>query len=635
MRHFSLRASVLTRSVPFASSALVLSVATLATLATGCKPRHFNASVRSNGGTGARPRLVVLIIVDQMRPDYVDRFRQAFKAQTGGEDGFLAFRDQGVWFNNARTAAAPTVTAAGHASICTGASPSVHGIVSNGWYDTFSGTKMVVESTKDETASTIGSVVDARTDALSLTPEVSSSAHRLMAPSISDELYAHSSKASKTVSLSLKDRGALFCGGKTPKGAYWHDAKTGAFVTSSATGATALPEWLVAFNNANIPKLKVAWTPAIPLATDNTKPDVEKYRGFLVNQSDKLAFAPIVTGTRDVPLARDMGEGFPYVPANDVPNSRYKTPMVRWQLTPHASDLLADLAIEAVEEEKLGNSQGVTDFLTVSFSSPDLVGHHFGSDSLELFDSYLRLNLTLAKLRAALREKRGDDVLWILTSDHGAQRSVESRMAANKGNPSSQGSEPLVPERFPDRIMASKISAHIEKKYGVKDSIAAYYIDMMWVNEESLAKSKVTKEQVVKEAYAFLSQQSGVKMVLSQSDLVKSDPQAEGDLSLNPAAYYRKGFYAGRTGDLVVVLKPGWTGDNHLAGNHGTVYEEDARIPMAYLGRGIKGPSAENVDVRANDIGPTMLCLLGFSKGAKMNGTDRSSEVTGRPSSCQ
>jgi hypothetical protein len=534
-----------------------------------------------------------------MRPDYIERFRKAFEKNTGQGKGFLAFKDAGVWFGNARTSGAPTVTAAGHASICTGADASRHGIVANSFWLPQGNTGRLVESASDESAKVVrtSALLDASGyDAKAKTSEESSSPHRLRIPSFAEVLRERTSGASRSLSVSVKDRGSVFCGGKGALGAYWLDDKTASLVTSTFF-TQKLPAWVDAFNLKNRPNLAEPWQP-----TFRTK---EEARGLIADELSRKGL-----DVRSA-LSTYLGNGFPYTlkaPGDDDTLGRK-----RFAFTPAASNLIASFALEALEAENLGKraASGAPDFLSISFSSPDYVGHQFGTDSFELFDTYVKLNETVERLRQGVENSLGaENVLWVLTADHGAQRMPEVARLAGK-----------VTGRIDAKAFLNILRVGTNESFGTPDLIDAFSTDQVYLNEGILAQKRLDKAKVVARVREILEDQPGVHSTYSREDIANA-PDRDGNLENSPASFYKRGFDPDRSGDVFIVVKDGWLGDATLAGNHGTVYEDDARIPFVLMGAGLSAKKV-TTDVRANDIAPTVLGLLGHSPGEGMNGLDR------------
>lgn len=335
-----------------------------------------------------KPKLVLMIVVDQFRADYLWRFREQYNG------GFERMMRQGAMFVNAHYEHFPTVTAIGHSTILSGATPSVSGIVGNEWHDRATG-------------KSITSVVDSSLKLLGA-PGTASSPHRLLVSTLGDEMKSNGRGTPKSIGISIKDRSAILPVGRTADGAFWFDNKTGHFV-SSTWYFPELPKWVAAFNDSRTANqwLNKSW---VSIEDSKAKPFEEM-------------------GTE--------------------PAEKYYAKMQR---TPYGNDLLEAFAEKAVEGEKLGQ-RGDTDLLSISFSSNDYVGHDFGPDDPRVRDIAIRTDRTLAKLFAFLDKKIGmANVLVAFTADHGVSPSAESQKARRM--PGGRLSEPQMVEMVEKALAA-------------------------------------------------------------------------------------------------------------------------------------------------------------------------------------
>jgi len=302
-----------------------------------------------------RPKLVLLIAVDQLRYDYLTRFRDEYK---GGFDKLLR---SGANYVNAHLEHYPTVTAVGHSTMMSGATPNISGIIGNDWYDRATG-------------KTVTSVSDDATRLLGAGDAKGSSPRRLLVSTIGDEMKRARRDAPKVIGISMKDRSAILPSGHMADAAYWFDNKTGTFV-SSTYYFPALPDWVQAFNQSR---------------------SVDKYAGV-----DWTFDKSSSTGTLKMPAT----------PGADLGAAVYKSPF--------GNEILLQFIEEAIRREKIGQ-RAATDLLTVSFSSNDAVGHEWGPDSPQVHDTSIRTDALLAKFFASLDRSIGmQNVLVILTADHG------------------------------------------------------------------------------------------------------------------------------------------------------------------------------------------------------------------------
>ena len=325
-----------------------------------------------------RPKLVVGIVVDQMKMDYLYRFSDDFS-----ENGFKRLMTNGFTFQNMQYNYMPTYTAPGHATIYSGATPSLHGIIGNSWFNRSIGKTMYC--TDDSSYKTLG---DGTPEEGMMSPK------NLQTTTITDELRLATNFKGKVIGISLKDRGAILPAGHFANWAFWY-SKTGAFISSTFYGQE-LPIWVNQFNQEKhyLPYLSNDWNLLKPIATYNESlPDENPYEGKLFNVATPV---------------------FPY----HLKELYDKNDAGIIRSTPFGNDLLAEFAMKAIEKEQLGKDE-ITDFLSISFSSTDYVGHTMGSRSMEIQDTYLRLDETIAKLLDYLDKAVGkDNYLLFLTADH-------------------------------------------------------------------------------------------------------------------------------------------------------------------------------------------------------------------------
>jgi len=569
----------------------VLASAPAATPASAASPK--SPSKKTPQKKEKRPRLVLLITIDQMRADTLERYTPALKKTSGGKsEGLLSLKENGTLFTLGYTAGTPTVTAAGHASLCTGANPAKHGVVGNEVFD--SKTQRGVHSTADDTVSdllTPGLLPD---DPLSRVKESSSSARRLKTPTLADALFEWSGGASKTVAISLKDRGSVYCGGKNAAGVYWYDYKSGSMMSSTAF-TSALPQWVNTFNAQRRTQFQTSWEPLLP--TDQMKellPSDEKRKAFAVRSA----------------LSQWFGQGFPYAFKNE--DGKTLVARQRFQYTPAASNGLVDFALEAVGQERLGcasrkantpcQSPEFPDLLTISFSTPDLVGHAFGPESPELMDIYLNLNRSVERLKNKLHKRLGEqNILFVYSSDHGVQpmpEVIQSRGAVA------------------GRMVSKDIKASLEKvladKWGEGPWIADLVTGEIHFSKETFVKNKKSSAEALALLKDTLKSFKGVRGLLTREDIMQAT-SAE-------IEHYKRGHDPERSGEAVILLEKGWLLDSRNAASHATAFDDDTRIPIVFSGWNVR-PGFEIKDTaRADDVAPTILELVGAKVTTQMTG---------------
>lgn len=507
------------------------------------------------------PKLVVGIVVDQMRQEYLYRFESKL-----GNDGFKRLINEGFWLKNAHYNYVPTETGPGHASIYTGTTPAVHGIVANEWYDR--SMKREVNCVGDDRQKTLGSSSKAG----------EASPWRNLATTMTDELKLATQRRAKVVGISLKDRGAILPAGHMPDGAYWFDALTGNFITSTYYKA-ALPLWVDQFNKRKLADqyLNLEWNTVLPL---------NQYRE---------------SGIDDSPYeGRFKGKERATFPYNLKEIRKNYKDFDVVGLTPFGNDLVAEMAKAAIEGEELGRDN-ITDFLAISFSSPDRIGHSTGPNAVEIEDTYIRLDKTLADLLATLDAKVGKgNYVVFLTADHGVaevpQAMKDWNIPAGYFRPpyvESQLNEFLQPY-FPGKKVLERLST--EQVYFSSDLFNADA-------KSSGVDALIATELVTK----FLLNTEGIAQVFSQATLRLADFN-EGGIKGKVV----RGYHPKRGGDLAFVLEPGWLAWATPTGStHGSAYTYDTHVPVIFYGWGIKQGSSVELHT-ITDIAPTLSVLLGI-----------------------
>ena len=507
-----------------------------------------------------RPKLVVGIVVDQMKMDYLYRFSSDFT-----NDGFKRLMNNGYVFHNMNYNYMPTFTAPGHASIYSGTTPSIHGIVGNEWYSRKQGKE--VYCTDDASVKTIGNGTKA---------EGEMSPKKLLTTTITDELRLATNFNGKVIGMSLKDRGAILPAGHFANWAFWY-SKTGAFVSSTFYGEK-LPDWVTQFNDE---KLFMTY---INKGWDLLKP-IETYNESL---ADENPYEGKLNGANPV---------FPY----NLKEMLEKKNAEILRATPFGNDLLAEFAKKAIENEELGKD-AFTDFLAVSFSSTDYVGHNLGPRSIEVQDVYLRLDLTIADFLNYLDKTVGKgNYLVFLTADHaGAENPLY--LKDKKYN---------VDNVFPKDILKGL------KKFSVdafgEDLVVNCSNFNLFFNKE-IIKTKGLELPKVKQAFKeYLMTQEQVKRAYTEEEILASNGT---DFYLDCIA---KGYDATEDGDMVILNKPGYI-DHFIATgtDHGTPYSYDTHVPLIFYGWNI--PKGETHDHKViTQIAPTLAQKI---KVAFPNGTE-------------
>lgn len=499
------------------------------------------------------PKLVVGMVVDQMRWDQLYRFEKHF-----GEGGFNRLLKEGYNFNNVMINYIPTVTALGHTSVYTGSVPSIHGIAGNDWTDRRTGQN--VYCTTDASVKGVGS---------SSEKIGAHSPHNLWSTTITDQLRMASNFRSKVVGVSLKDRAAILPAGHNPTAAFWFDEGTGHFVTSSYY-MNELPEWVRKFNSKDIGSQLVrnGW---------NTLKDIREYKE---STEDNMPWENII-GSAKEPV-------FPY--SNLAKDYNEKKGVIR--STPFGNTLTLRMAEASLEGYQLGRGEE-TDFLVVNIASTDYVGHTFGPNSIEVQDTYMRLDKDLEIFLNALDQKVGKgNYLFFLTSDHGAAHSV-AYMKQNK-----------MSSDFFDKDLLSGLEKELETLLGQKDLI--YTIDnyQVYFNESSIMKNGLSLEQVSKATTDYLNRDPRVLYAVDLSKVGSAPiPEPIKSRIIN-------GYNWQRSGHIQIISHDAMLPSYSLKGTTHSVWNSyDAHIPLIFMGKGIsQGQSSKPYYM--TDIAPTLAQLL-------------------------
>ncbi len=499
-----------------------------------------------------RPKLVVGLVVDQMRWDYLYRYYDRY--QTGG---FKRLLNEGFSCENTQIDYVPTVTAIGHSTIYTGSVPAIHGIAGNDFIIQKTGKSMYC--TEDETVQTVGSTSKAG----------QMSPRNLLTTTITDELKLATNFRSKVIGIALKDRGAILPAGHTANAAYWYDDLTGGWISSSYY-MPDLPAWVKQLNNQKQADsyLNKGWDSLFPLNTYvQSTADNSPYEGKFPGAS-----------TPTFPIKLNGGT---------TPN------YALLRTTPYGNTLTLDMAKAAIENEQLGKSTA-TDFLAVSLSSTDYIGHQFATNAVEMEDTYLRLDQDFAKFFAYLDKNVGKGNYTVfLTADHGAAH-----------NPSFLLDQKIPAGYWPSSQITKELNNFLEAKYQNKNLVLSLLNYQVNLNNTLIADAKLNEQAIISDCIAFLSSQTGVANVVDQRNVqVSTLPE-----TLRPKI--QNGYNHDRSGIIQILLQPGWySGYGTTGTTHGTWNPYDAHIPLVFMGWGIK-QGHTNETTNMTDISATLAALL-------------------------
>jgi predicted AlkP superfamily pyrophosphatase or phosphodiesterase len=524
-------------------------------------PKNCHAQTRPTKA----PRLAVGIVVDQMRYDFLLKYYEKY-----GSGGFKRLLEGGFNCENTHYNYAPTVTGPGHASIFAGTTPAVHGIVGNEWFSRATGKMIYCASDADATN------VGGSTDAGKMSPR------RLRSANISDELRLFSNKKSKVVGIALKDRGSILPAGHCPNAAYWFDAKTASWMTSNWY-MNELPSWVVDFNKLDLPSKYVAggWSP-LPetLLPGRSIADDNNYEILM------------------------KGEKSPVFPHNLAEIAVKEGTGRTLMNSPFGNNLTEEFAKTAILNEKLGADE-FPDLLALSFSCTDIIGHGFGPTSLEIEDTYLRLDRTLADFFTFLDEKvgKGEWVIF-LSADHGAAYNsnfLKDNKITTAGffGASRAPADSLAKSLF----LLDTLNDHLFKIFGKKKLIAGESNSNIYFNKAKIAADSLDFGQVEQVSIDFLEKLGSVLHVLTAKQL------KENEYTKMPKSLIQEGFLQGESGDLVVIFGPGMLDFGEKGTSHGTPWSYDTRVPCIFYGWQVqKGTYSGAVNI--TDIAPTLSIML-------------------------
>jgi predicted AlkP superfamily pyrophosphatase or phosphodiesterase len=500
----------------------------------------------------SRPKLVVGIVIDQMRWDYLYRYNSLFKAN----GGFKRMLGEGFTCENTFIPYTPTVTAAGHTCVYTGSVPNIHGVVGNGWFDRL--LNRSVYCAEDKSVSTVGS----STDGGQMSPR------NMLANTVTDELRLATNFHSKVVGVAIKDRGAILPAGHSANAAYWYDSKTGDFI-SSTYYMTELPAWVQAFNSRKLPDslYRLNWPTALKQ---------EVYAEYCTDDLKNYEAKPF----------GKEATGFPYNLSAFIGKDYGKIAS-----TPYGNTLTAEMAKAAVLGEKLGKGN-TTDFLAVSFSSPDYIGHAFGPNSWEQLDDYVRLDETLGKLFDFLDAAVGKNQYTVfLTADHGVAH-VPGFLKENN-MPGGTFSEAVI----------NDLNAKLKERFGKSPIVTGDYNYQLHLNNKLIDSSDLDKDYITQWIISYMRRQDAVANVFELSKLMETP--------MNETLRNRiaNGYFPNRSGDIQFILKPGYIDGGPTGTTHGLWNPYDSHIPLLWYGWGIKHGKT-NRETYMTDIAPTVSALL-------------------------
>ena len=533
-----------------------------------------SSAVEAQSSNAAKPKLAVVIVIDQMRAEYLNKYATSY-----GNDGFKRLMKNGAVLQNAHYGHATTYTGPGHALILSGTYGHTSGIVGNRWFNR--GSKRIESMFFDANAEIFGVKAVPKDD--------DTSPRTFIGNNLSDQLRLSNNFRSKVVAVSNKDRAAIMLAGKLGKAYWYHEAVGG--MTSSTYYGKELPQWVQAFNARKIPDSYYGKTlnRLLPLSE------------YSISRADNSPQETDVKG---------MGKTFPYTltdPSGKPTIDYYE----KFTATPFATDYQFAFAREAIEREGLGTDND-TDLLGISITAPDIAGHAYGPDSHEVQDIFARLDRQLGDFLRLMdtKFKRGE-VVYVLTSDHGACPIPEYSSSIG-----------LEASRIKKKQISDAITAALDARYGAlaegQSWITALEDPGVFLNRDIIEAKKLDAAEVQRVVGEAAMTAPGMLKYFTREDLM------HGNVPDNKwAKMFEKSFYAERSGDVLLMTKPfyfwGSYGERDTGSTHGSPYEYDTHVPLIFSGPGIKrGVYAQHTDIA--DIAPTLATLLGIQAPAGNEG---------------
>lgn len=531
----------------------IIAIAVLSIGTFNAQKSEAQKHVKQVQSTAQKPKLVVGLVIDQMRWDYLYRYQSKYT-----DGGFKRLLNTGYSFNNVMIPYVPTVTALGHTSVYTGSVPSIHGIAGNDWTDKSTGKN--VYCTTDVTVQSVGTTNE---------KVGQHSPRNLWSSTITDQLGISTNFRSKVVGVSLKDRASILPAGHNPTGAFWFDDSSGDFITSTYY-MNDLPTWVKDFNAKNVPSSLVAngWNTLLPIEqyTESTQ-DNSAWEGLL--------------GSAKTPT-------FPY--SNLAADYEAKKDNIR--STPFGNTLTLKFAEAAIDGYHMGRNAD-TDFLAINIASTDYAGHKFGPNSIEVEDVYLRLDRDLAAFFKMLDAKVGKGkYLVFLTADHGAAH-AEGYMEANKMATGFFGTD-----------FEKTLNTKLKEKFGEDKMIWAIDNYQVYLNNNLIKEKNLDRDKIKEEVVKILKEDP---TVLYAVDL---DEVAEASIPEPIKTRIINGYNWQRSGDIQVISHDGMLPPYSKTGTTHSVWNSyDSHIPLIFMGTGIKNGQS-NKPHFMTDIAPTLAQFL-------------------------
>ncbi len=505
-----------------------------------------------------KPRLVVGIVIEQFRYDYIDKYWDKYS-----EGGLRRLIYEGTFCKNASYDYFFTQSAPAHATLATGTDPRFHGIISDNWF--FPLREEVIYCTGDSDVDPVGGSFERGLH----------SPVNLLPSTFGDELKLSNNGRSKVFSVGMKEHTAILSGGHSANAAFWFDDKTGSWM-SSTHYLDSLPVWVTEFNGMMLPDIYLAgcWEPLLQLSEyADCLPDTNNYekgiRGRSVFPYDlkkmtRSALPGVSKKEKDYSILREV---------------------------PSGNTFTTDFAVRLIEEEDMGIDE-ITDFLSVSYSVTDYIGHNFGPSSVEMADAILRLDLELEHLINYLTDRVGKkNVLIYFTSAHGVAEVPE--VLSDKKIPSGY---------FKQNQALTLLKSYLNVIYGQGNWVKGYHEKQIYFNHMLIEDARIDLNEIQNRAARFMTQFTGVSSAIAASVIENND---------FTRGHYRKirnSYDPSRSGDIFLNLKPGWVENGIWVTNHNSVYEYDSHVPLIWFGWTVNRSSVTR-KVNMNEVAATLSAL--------------------------
>ena len=502
-----------------------------------------------------KPKLVVAVVVDQMRFDYLNKFKSKYS-----KNGFNRLVREGFNLNNNHYNYVPTVTGPGHASISTGSTPKTHGIAGNNWFDK-KNQKYTYCTTDLDYENLGGTAYSAK-----MSPK------NLLVNTFGDLNRLENDMKSKTISIALKDRGSILMGGKNANAAYWFYGKDKGEWVSSKYYMNKLPEWVTSFNNSeSISKYLTDW---------NTLYDIDTYKE---SRADENNFEKVFKGAMSVSFPYDLDK------LKDL-NDGYDI----LKETPFGNNLTTDFVFSAIENEGLG-LDSYTDVLTISYSSTDYIGHNFGVDSKETQDAYLRLDLEIERLLDYLDKNIGEnEYLLFLTADHGASKI-----------PAYLNSIGVKSKNVEDKELDVALNNILISEFGSERLVSKIVNNQIYINDLAVESLGINYNEVQEKIINFLNDLDFIDGVYTSEEIINGIYEEGYKLLI------QNGFNTERSGDIIFKFHENVIKYGNRGTTHGSGYSYDTHVPLIFFGKNIVQGESE-IRTKITDIAPTVVKLMGL-----------------------